>query len=1227
MSKQAVQFLHAKALAAHVKLFSNSIRSFAFAITLAVVAFAPASAYSQEVSTRELTKAIAEKVDAVEEFRFMRDEAAKRNVKIYLFGGTAAAYAHYVKWDLLRTKGDSRFQGERFDYDFTNIYRSTQDLDIVVDGDHTSIADLHNVLKTRFPQFQGDKDAWEVRSLKEDYKGKIALLNNPDFLNQNTDSNSVGLISLQKDDAEPVRDLKEWDNTESQFIKDIATGTLHYYDSDLHDKTRLALEGRNPKIISAIRYVIKAVQFGLTIPDREMSTIKELITKFEPSNISGNAQYIRTWMENNGKKLVQNAVDLEYAWNLTEELGLRKKLISLSNPGSVNSMGWLLSREPLRSKPLATTGQTARELGLSVVAHETNSFIAYESITRSHIGFPNALISRAGHPGEAAVHGDGFYTRRGTVGARGTGLTIRFKMNPEARLGQDFTMSGDYIVVTNKSAMTLIPEPMTRDLNDAIQRLLILDQNDKAYGHRLIRRITNQLSLVGGKDVVRTLERTILATTELTAARELLLPKIREFAVRTSDRPLMDKLLKHSKDMIASGKWNKDWVATNLTTPIESKLDEYRRPTERMLIYESQFFNSPTGSNERVPIATRVRDYAVASGDKELLKRLLIFSLQMANSNWSVPWVESQIREPALKRLKEVATVGEYYEFVKGLCFTIGTHDEFRFRLVSEVISGAVKTNDQAALFKLMDGASYQLTDAHKKLIQPVLSALQKMMPVPQYINAIERHLLQQPKFIFSTDALVAELVSIMEVRLPDGTTKEIDLGTLIRILEHSSRKMQGDAPSINTKIILPILKVIDAVVVEPKERVALFSKTVLSTIKWDANTANSQLVAALVPKFLDDVIKAGDFQTALVLKGHFERMSGWNINWLNPLKAKLETGILGNIQKRPGADDKKVAFEALEYTQPRFVALLNLIALGKEKKDSALLLEILAHLDKLAPVWRTQNVTDANVRTNLFEAMKQTLPDIKFKAILWNYAFIKEKSGAAFTTALDFLTDYAIKKSDLALAKKISDMDVGDDKDAVSKLNSVRNQLRGLYIQQIVETFEAQLKDVFNKKDGGAAEKVFEVLDKALEAGDASSINLQVQMMGLRSKYIVEFLLLQPTTQQLVTYAAGIDGVIYSEQTWIQVLDRVTTPAHLNAILAGLKQLPNRFSLDSKLKIASHSFNKLQEKGFSFANHNVLRDAIGLPMTAATSVNWKKGSKPVSSGGGVCVDIFGKAG
>jgi len=459
----------------------------------------------------ELTDAIEAKLMSVPEFKFIRAEAERLGVRVWLFGGTAAGFAHYVKWDLLRQKGDTDFQPDRFDYDFTNIYRSTQDLDIVVDGPGEAAHELRDALASKFPHFQGSKEAWEVRLLRTGTKDKMALLDNPDFLNQHTDSNSTGMIEVtrpQKNDW-AVRDLRDWDRRDNFFLEDVRLGKLHYYFSNKHETTSRFREGINPPIISVIRYLTKAFQYELELRPEDLKNIKRIIDQTDISQIYGSSgpkanHYVRNWIEKNAPKLIQNAVNIEYAWNTLEKLGLRQKLTGAGSREE-DSMSWWLNKEPLRSKPIGqdtkpTAADIARKLGMNqlIVAHETNNFLAYESITRAHTGEPNVLISRQKTRGETASFGDGFYTQIGRQGAVGTGLTIRFVVDPQAREGADFIREGNYLIFLNKNAIRVIPETLNIGPVQFFKLVTSPDfltvEEDRGIYEKLKRRIETKIS-------------------------------------------------------------------------------------------------------------------------------------------------------------------------------------------------------------------------------------------------------------------------------------------------------------------------------------------------------------------------------------------------------------------------------------------------------------------------------------------------------------------------------------------------------------------------------------------------------------------------------------------------------------------------------------------------------------------------------------------------------------
>jgi hypothetical protein len=160
----------------------------------------------------ELEHEINSQIERVEPFREIRKLAREMGIHVWLFGGTASSFAHYVKRDDLRKRGDTRYQAERFDYHYTSIYHSSQDLDIVVDGSEEQLQKLERTLRQRFPYMEGSKARWEVRSLRKSRGDKDALLDDFNFAHQHTDSHSTGMIELT--DPAPgesrIRDLRDW---------------------------------------------------------------------------------------------------------------------------------------------------------------------------------------------------------------------------------------------------------------------------------------------------------------------------------------------------------------------------------------------------------------------------------------------------------------------------------------------------------------------------------------------------------------------------------------------------------------------------------------------------------------------------------------------------------------------------------------------------------------------------------------------------------------------------------------------------------------------------------------------------------------------------------------------------------------------------------------------------------------------------------------------------------
>ena len=104
--------------------------------------------------TQMLREKIAERREKVAEFVLIREAAQELGIRVWLFGGTASGFGHYVEWDLLRKAGDTRYIPSCFDYDFTNIYRSTQDADLVIDGSVEDAERLENLISQKIPHLE-----------------------------------------------------------------------------------------------------------------------------------------------------------------------------------------------------------------------------------------------------------------------------------------------------------------------------------------------------------------------------------------------------------------------------------------------------------------------------------------------------------------------------------------------------------------------------------------------------------------------------------------------------------------------------------------------------------------------------------------------------------------------------------------------------------------------------------------------------------------------------------------------------------------------------------------------------------------------------------------------------------------------------------------------------------------------------------------------------------------
>jgi hypothetical protein len=281
--------------------------------------------YAAVIAPERLGEEIIARQTRVPEFVTIRQIAKAQGKRVWLFGGAATTYAHYVK-DRILEEDSGKNETAPTD-SFSNIYRETQDIDIVIDGDQKDVEAFAAALNAAYPYRQGDRSRWEVRSLTVQVKHEEPLLGNSDFANQHTDSFSTGLIEISESSKDRIRDLRDWDKTIPRFLLDVANGELHYYFSTAHEGTKRFKDGVNPPIVSVIRYLTKAFQFDAKILPKDKENLKSVVRRFDPK-AKYPKTYVATWMKFHVYQLFAYAKNPYRAWMVLEELGLREKLLA-----------------------------------------------------------------------------------------------------------------------------------------------------------------------------------------------------------------------------------------------------------------------------------------------------------------------------------------------------------------------------------------------------------------------------------------------------------------------------------------------------------------------------------------------------------------------------------------------------------------------------------------------------------------------------------------------------------------------------------------------------------------------------------------------------------------------------------------------------------------------------------------------------------------------------------
>jgi len=463
----------------------------------------------KDISEKQLSQAVIERRKRVPAFKRLQDLALANGFRVGLMGGSASTFARYVKWDLERELGDKNIQPERFDYSFDSIYRTTQDLDLVIsniDGSPEDSEKINSFLESvsqLFPGLKVDVHALKTSYTTKDFKPRPALLSNEDFLNQHNDDMSLSVIELSESPtkANPLRDIPGGFKKGSLAIKALVRGSIEFLYSDKHEQTKYFKEGRNPAIFSVVRYLTKAFRYDLEIPESSWKKIRGIIDEFKISSIPASG-YVRNWYELNVRKMLLQAVSKGRAWDTLESLQFRSKIIHDGKRSEEpDTAAWLMSREPLRgvrdrqnlppiSWPLSPKKLSDPLQVGDLISHGTPRADSWEALYADPRGTPNFLISQTQRPGMTAAAGNGVYFQKGTHGVNGFQAQVRLNETPTPGVDYREGVLTNQYVFSNSSKMRMVYSGLPSDYGEILRLLMKLDpQKDAGIYGRLVLRI------------------------------------------------------------------------------------------------------------------------------------------------------------------------------------------------------------------------------------------------------------------------------------------------------------------------------------------------------------------------------------------------------------------------------------------------------------------------------------------------------------------------------------------------------------------------------------------------------------------------------------------------------------------------------------------------------------------------------------------------------------------
>jgi|GEM_PF-6075488 len=250
---------------------------FVLVLFIGSVAFGLGNEKPIDLSKTELQEAVSEYLSkTVEAKELHRLSGTLGAADIYIIGGASARIVRAVDQYLKTPSGQRKgLPGKVVD-----LLSATQDIDFVIDGNQEQIEKWSEEIPKALPYKLGDKTLFQVMPLYPN--PERGVLNNPDILNQNTDSFSTGLLKIVSKPGSTLAQIIDIRHPSGAseaggFLSAVISDKIDYLDSDRHESTSMAREGRNPKAVSATKYLVNLSRYGSSFDEKDFETITEII--------------------------------------------------------------------------------------------------------------------------------------------------------------------------------------------------------------------------------------------------------------------------------------------------------------------------------------------------------------------------------------------------------------------------------------------------------------------------------------------------------------------------------------------------------------------------------------------------------------------------------------------------------------------------------------------------------------------------------------------------------------------------------------------------------------------------------------------------------------------------------------------------------------------------------------------------------------------------------------